>query len=162
MKKWIATLAILPSLALGNTDSQFGIGLGTQYGGLAGFKFSLDLDSSKFYAGAGLAGTGGSKGEEYGFSLGWEKSLNNKHALGLIARTKRPKDNDFSWPVAPNGVYKIRYESFIGVNYTYYLKDADESGFLTGFTAGKSYLNSNYEQEFESGMDYGFHFGYQF
>ncbi|WP_250461073.1 hypothetical protein [Microbulbifer litoralis] len=162
MKKIAAILAILPSLALSDTGPQFGVGLGTQYGGLAGFKFSLNMDSSKVYAGAGLAETGGSLGNEYGFSVGWEKELNDNHALGLVARTKRPEDNEVTWSPAPGGVYKIRYESFIGVNYTYYFNGTDEHGFLTGLTAGKSYINSNYEQEFQSGMDYGVHFGYQF
>lgn len=163
MKILAAICTLIPALAFAATDTQFGLGLGTQYGGLAGFKFSIDLDSSKLYAGAGLGGQGtSSTGEEYGFSLGWEKALTNQHALGIVVRTKRPQDNELALSPAPYGTYKIRYESFIGANYTYYFRDADTSGFLTGLTVGKSYLSTNREQVFESGMDYGFHFGYQF
>ncbi|SDJ54480.1 hypothetical protein [Microbulbifer yueqingensis] len=163
MKIIAAVCALLPSLAMAATDSQFGLGLGTQYGGLAGFKYSVDLGSSKLYAGAGLAGQGtSSMGREYGFSLGWEAALTDRHALGLVVRTKRPQDNEVALSPAPYGRYKVRYESFIGPSYTYYFRGSDQEGFLTGFTAGKSYLSSNRDQEFKSGLDYGFHLGYQF
>lgn len=166
MKKLVVFCAILPSFAMADTDTQLGLGMGTQYGGFAGVKYSANMDTNKFYVGAGLSdvphGT-----YRYGLTLGWETALTDKHALGIAVRTKELDgggnyiigsypDNFTTVPV------KDGYESFIGATYTYYFNKSIESGFLTGLSAGKTYRHNNVQNELRSGMDYGVYFGYQF
>lgn len=166
MKKLAVLCAIIPSMAMADTDTQFGLGLGTQYGGFAGIKYSLSMDTNKVYVGAGLAGyTSGD--DQYGITLGWEKALTDNHTLGLAVRTKKQESGsgyfvDGSTTPPSLVPMKKRYESFIAATYTYYFGKSTEAGFLTGLSAGKTYKNTNVEQEFKSGMEYGVYFGYQF
>ncbi|WP_323844701.1 hypothetical protein [Microbulbifer magnicolonia] len=167
MRTVVVLCAILPSLAMADVDSQFGLGLGTQYGGFAGFKYSMSLNTNKIYVGAGLAGPTGDRDDVYGVTLGWEKAITDKHALGLFVRTKKRENGDgvyLDYSTSPPDIVSMnkRYESFIGGSYTYYFGKSSEAGFLTGLSAGKTYENTNVKKEFESGIQYGLHFGYQF
>lgn len=167
MKKLAILCAALPSLAAADVDSQLGLGLGTQYGGFAGFKYSVNLDANKVYVGAGLAGPTGDRDHEYGITVGWERALTERHALGLFVRTKKRESGDgvfLDYSTTPPTISPMnkRYESFIGGSYTYYFTGSGEPGFLTGLSAGKTYKNTNIKSEFESGIEYGLHFGYQF
>ncbi|MFC6979124.1 hypothetical protein ACFQH7_10090 [Microbulbifer taiwanensis] len=155
-------------MSMADVDSQFGLGLGTQYGGLAGIKYSATMDNDKIYLGAGLASPSSDRNIAYGISIGWEKALTDKHALGLAVRTKKREGGGYrsywdSDATPPTHIHaKKRYESFVAATYTYYFNNAYEAGFLTGLSAGKTYMNTNVKKEFESGMEYGLYFGYQF
>ena len=160
-------LVFLPALAQADVDSQFGLGLGTQYGGVAGFKYSLGNTSNKFYVGAGRADFFHGDKEEYGLTLGWEKALTEKHSLGVALRTRTLQGGGNYLIDSNNGqpVYaevKDGYESFAAGTYTYYFNNSQETGFLTGLSAGKSYRRNNVRSDFRSGMEYGVFFGYQF
>lgn len=167
MKKLAILCSVVPTLAMADIDSQFGLGLGTQYGGFAGIKYSANLDSNKFYVGAGFSKPPHDN-DEYGVTLGWERALTDKQAVGFAARTRKLSTgggnyiigsypDDFTTVVGKDG-----YESFIAATYTYYFTKPTESGFLTGLSAGKTYRKNNVVSEFRSGMEYGVYFGYQF
>lgn len=164
MKRMAIFCSILPTLAVANVEHQVGIGLGTQYGGLAGIKYSIKADTDKVFMGIGFADR---TDEEYGITLGWEKALTEKHALGLAIRTKSRQGggNYLTDPYTTPPTYtpvKDGYESFIAGTYTYYFRSSSDAGFLTGLSVGRSYIHNNVRDEFLSGMEYGLHFGYQF
>ncbi|MCA0892258.1 hypothetical protein [Microbulbifer agarilyticus] len=171
MKQLFLIILLLPITALADTssqfDTQFGLGLGTQYGGVAGLKYSIRGNSNSFYIGAGRADFFKSDDERYGLTLGWEKSLSEHHAIGVAVRTRTdPLDGAYiATTIDGQPAYmeaKGRYESFLAGTYTYHFKPSSEPGFLTGVSIGKTYSASNYRNEFLSGLDYGMHFGYQF
>lgn len=158
---------LLSSLVHADVETHFGVGVGTQYGGGPGLKYSLGNTTNKFYVGAGRTDFFRGGVEEYGVTLGWEKSLTKKHSLGMAVRTRTllgggsyQIDSDSGQPVY--SPVKDGYEAFAAGTYTYYFKDAQESGFLTGLSLGKSYRRNNVQSEFKSGMEYGLFFGYQF
>ncbi|WKD49405.1 hypothetical protein [Microbulbifer spongiae] len=166
MKNLFLIFFFFPAIALAEVDSQLGFGLGTQYGGFVGFKYSIRSDSNTFYAGLGLADP---TDEEYGFTLGWEKNLAEKHAFGFLVRTKESKSftgvvylSDPSVTPSRKIILKDGYESFFAGTYTYYFNRFDEPGFSIGVSAGKSYFNRNLKDGFGDDIEYGAHFGYQF
>lgn len=164
MKKLALLSALLPSLAIADVDTSFGLGLGTQYGGLAGFKFSVTLDNNSLYAGAGLA-THPDRGA--GVTLGWERALHDKHSVGVALRTRETWDARYRFH-PETGTRLLDYdddgafESRLSGTYTYYFSGTGQAGFLTGLSAGKTYRHTDWSDGFRSGMEYGFHFGYQF
>lgn len=165
MKNLLLICFFFPAIASAEVNSQLGFGLGTQYGGLIGFKYSIRSDSNTFYTGFGLAD---STYEEYGFTLGWEKNLAEKHAFGFLVRTKESKSltgasiTDSSVTPSRKIILKDGYESFLAGTYTYYFSRFDEPGFSIGVSAGKSYFNRNLKDGFSDDIEYGAHFGYQF
>ncbi|WP_237065511.1 hypothetical protein [Microbulbifer guangxiensis] len=164
MKKLALISALLPCLAMADVDTSFGLGLGTQYGGLAGFKFSVNLDNNSLYAGAGLASHPDSRA---GLTLGWERAMFEKHSFGLAFRIRETWDAQYRLqPETGTRVFDYdddgSFESRLSGTYTYYFTGAGQAGFLTGLSAGKTYRHTDWNGGFRSGMEYGFHLGYQF
>ena len=171
MKKIFIAALLAPTTALADFgeqfDSKFGVGLGTQFGGVAGFNYSLRNNANNFYIGAGRADFFEGDNERYGLTLGWEKLLSDRHSIGVAVRTRtNPLDGAYiaTTPGDPTTYMeaKGRYESFFAGTYTYHFKPSSEPGFLTGVSVGKTYENSNYRSGFNSGLDFGMYFGYQF
>lgn len=168
MKTLAVIFLLIPTLALADMDSQFSLGLGTQYGGAAGLKYSLSGESDKFYIGAGRADFfDRNYGERYGITLGWERLLSDNHAIGIAVRTRTdPRDGAYITQTVDGQTerreFKSRYDSFIAGTYTYYLNSATEAGFLTGVSVGATYYKSNVRSSFRSDPDFGVFFGYQF
>lgn len=166
MKALLVLIALLPACALAQVDSQFGLGIGTQYGGALGLKYSLNLDSSKLYIGAGRADFF-DENEKYGVTLGWENLLNDHHALGIAVRTRTmPGGGNYvlidDLGQSQSVGVKDGYEAFVNGTYTYYFDSPKDAGFLTGVSIGKEYRRDNVVSEFKSGIGYGVFFGYQF
>lgn len=167
MKKLAVLCAIIPSMAMADTNTQLGLGLGTQYGGFAGIKYSANLDKNTFYVGAGFSKPPHDN-DQYGVTLGWERTLTDKQALGFAARTRKWSTEGANFIIGsyPDNFTTVAgkdgYESFIAATYTYYFTRSSEPGFLTGLSAGKTYQNNNVISKFQSGMEYGVYFGYQF
>ncbi|WP_444921655.1 hypothetical protein ACJJID_04410 [Microbulbifer sp. CnH-101-G] len=171
MKSLIFVGILFPSFAFANMDNHFSLGVGTQYGGLLGIKYSTINGPNTFYIGGGLADN---FDEEYGISLGWERSLSPKHSLGLLVRTKELSwehyiyENSNLLTTSPNDQtsakfkYKGRYESYIAGSYTYFFNRYDEASLLGGVSFGKSYLKTNKDGSFRDGTELKLHFGYQF
>lgn len=166
MKVLLIFFALLPACALAQVDSQFGLGIGTQYGGALGLKYSLNLDSDKLYIGAGRADLFDEE-ERYGVTLGWENLLNDHHALGIAVRTRTKPDRHGNYVINDNGQPEVigvkdGYETFVAGTYTYYFDSPKDADFLTGVSVGKEYRHDNVVSEFRSGVNYGVFFGYQF
>lgn len=177
MKQLALLGALLPSLAMADIDTSFGLGLGTQYGGFAGIKYSAGINTHKFYVGAGFANLPRAHDDEYGLTLGWEKALFDRHSLGLAIRTKKDDIPGGFYPDPTSDQptlvpYKDTYRSFIAATYTFYFNSYDEAGFLTGLSVGKTYRHNSVtdhpeyflepREGFDSGVEYGLYFGYQF
>ncbi|WP_444909138.1 hypothetical protein [Microbulbifer sp. TRSA005] len=173
MKSVIFAGILFPSFAFAsaNLNNHLSLGVGTQYGGLLGIKYSTTYGTDTFYIGGGLADN---LDEEYGITLGWERSLNPKHSLGLLVRTKELDwehyiyENSNLLSASPNNKslsefkYKGRYESYIAGSYTYFFNRYDEASLLGGISLGKSYLKTNKDGSFRDGTELKLHFGYQF
>lgn len=168
MKLLAVLFALFPVCALAQMNSQFGMGLGTQYGGVAGLKYSLSGESDKFYVGAGRADFFHSDDpEEYGLTLGWERALNEKHALGLALRTKTWDAEGLYYPAGYYGLdtltrKKDGYEYGMLGTYSYYFSGTHQSGFVAGANIGKLYRKDNVASYFRNGAFIGAHLGYQF
>jgi|GEM_PF-660617 len=168
MKQLAVIFALFPVCALADMDSQYGLGLGTQYGGVAGLKYSLSGESNKFYVGAGRADFFHTdEPEEYGLTLGWERALNEKHALGLALRTQTSDGEGYYYPAGYFGLEERTrredgYEAGLFGTYTYYFSGTHQSGFVAGANIGKLYRKDNVASYFRSGTFTGVHFGYQF
>lgn len=170
MKKLFLTgVFLLPAFASAQVTNQFGLGLGSQYGGLAGLKYTLGTESNRFSVGAGVRDSHRDRDDLYGIAFGWEKLLGQHHTLGAFVRTKRDQDVNLivDMEQGPNGpVYTTvpddLYQHFIGASYTYYFRPASESGFLGGINLGKTYQYSDSRRNWQDGVDVSIQLGYQF
>ncbi|HEY8568994.1 hypothetical protein [Microbulbifer sp.] len=168
MKLLVAIFALFPVCAFATTDSQFGVGLGTRYGGILGLNYSLSGELDKFYIGAGRADLfRKDEPESYGLTLGWERAMNENHALGFAFRTRTINGEGLYYPAGYFGLEestekKDGYETSLFGTYTYYFSGTNQSGFLTGANIGKSYYKDNVRSDYKDGVAIGLHFGYQF
>lgn len=172
MKKLFLTALIFPTTALADFgsqfDSKFGLGLGTQYGGVAGINYSIKSNSNNFYIGAGRADFFESdRPDEYGLTLGWERALTEKHAFGLALRTTTDDGRGAYYQAGYNGLEeatekKDGFEYGLYGSYSYYFSGIHQSGFVAGANLGKLYQKDNVRSEFKNGAAVGVHLGYQF
>ncbi|MFI2810687.1 hypothetical protein [Microbulbifer sp. JSM ZJ756] len=169
MKKILFLLCLMPGLTVAKVDTHFGLGLGTQYGGLAGFKFTLGNAGDRFSAGAGIANSDWDTEDAYGIALAWERLMTDQHALGAFVRTSHRDLNHVAitrYDAIQDTLVIERagtfYETFVGGSYTYYFDSAKNSGLSAGINIGKEYTHSDSYQEFENGITWGLQIGYQF
>ncbi|WP_299592076.1 hypothetical protein [uncultured Microbulbifer sp.] len=172
MKKLFIAALLAPSTALADFgtqfDSKFGLGLGTQYGGVAGLQYSLSGESDKFYIGAGRADFFESDyPDEYGLTLGWEHALTEKQTFGLALRTSTEDGRGAYYQAGYAGLEeatekKDGFEYGLFGSYSYYFSGIHQSGFVAGANLGKLYRKDNVRSEFRNGTAVGVHLGYQF
>lgn len=167
MRKVIVLFAVFSSMSVStNAESFIEGGVGSQFGGFLGAKYSVTTGSNRYFLGAGVSDFEGASGREYGVSIGWENALSRKHSLGVFVLTE---DYDVYTPATFSqeaglqpGTLESVTSNYIAGSYTFYFSGNDRAGVLAGASLGKKYIHSDFDNGFESGMTVGFQLGYQF
>jgi hypothetical protein len=105
-----ASLFLLPFSS--QSETQWSLGTGYQYGSLIGFQYSYIYGSNKFYASAGLVGA----------ALGYDTALDSqmKHTLGFAAGSEQLTSED----------------GFAVLVYNYHFDGMHKAGWKLGVSAG--------------------------
>lgn len=112
MKVVLSVLLILVSINITHAKEGFSAGVGFEYGGLIGAKYSIRDQDNHYFGSLGLLGA----------AIGYQKIMDTdeKHLFGIVAGAEEFASED----------------GFIGLNYNYHANGFNSEGWTVGFVAG--------------------------
>ena len=148
MKTVLFITLILVSINVTHAKDGFSFGLGYEYGGVIGAKYSIRDEDNHYFASLGLIGA----------AAGYQKIMDadEKHLFGIVVGAEEFTSED----------------GFIGLNYNYHANGFNSEGWTVGLVAGMrrtdgdpldiSGIFGTDERETESKALVGVSFGYHF
>lgn len=160
---FLAATISAPAIAQteGHTTFRFGVGVGTEYGGLGG-QVSRTTSTDRWTLGAGLTSTSTFYGETYGIALTYQRldwigqnsTRPDRHGLGVfigpVGSSHRSTFSDGQWDSRSSTTYGA------GVLYNFFPQGANQRSWILGLSAGYG------SDSVRNVTSVGFNLGYQF